>query len=57
MGTGRARARIRVGIRVEGIVQGVGFRPHVHSLARHLGLSGWVGNDGRGVFIEAGGAR
>ncbi|MEU4407229.1 carbamoyltransferase HypF [Streptosporangium sp. NPDC023963] len=53
MGTGRARARIRVRIRVEGIVQGVGFRPHVHSLARRLGLSGWVGNDDRGVFIEA----
>ncbi|WP_440081274.1 carbamoyltransferase HypF [Streptosporangium sp. LJ11] len=53
MGTGRARARIRVRIRVEGIVQGVGFRPHVHFLARRLGLSGWVGNDDRGVFIEA----
>ncbi|MER5644659.1 carbamoyltransferase HypF [Streptosporangium sp. NPDC002524] len=53
MGTGRARARVRVRIRVEGIVQGVGFRPHVHSLARDLGLSGWVGNDDRGVFIEA----
>ncbi|MGW0589742.1 carbamoyltransferase HypF [Streptosporangium sp. NPDC002607] len=51
MGTGRARVRVR--IRVEGIVQGVGFRPHVHSLARRLELSGWVGNDGHGVFIEA----
>ncbi|GAA4209826.1 carbamoyltransferase HypF [Streptosporangium oxazolinicum] len=53
MGTGRGPARIRVRIRVEGIVQGVGFRPHVHSLARRLRLSGWVGNDDRGVFIEA----
>ncbi|WP_433498893.1 carbamoyltransferase HypF [Sphaerimonospora sp. CA-214678] len=43
----------RVRIRVEGIVQGVGFRPYVHALARRLELSGWVGNDGRGVFIEA----
>ncbi|MGJ6960292.1 carbamoyltransferase HypF [Streptosporangium sp. G11] len=51
MGTGQAR--IRVGIRIEGIVQGVGFRPHIHSLARRLGVSGWVGNDDRGVFIEA----
>ncbi|MFC7649074.1 acylphosphatase [Streptosporangium lutulentum] len=34
----------------------MGFRPHVHSLARRLALSGWVGNDGRGVFIEAEGA-
>ncbi|WP_329429103.1 carbamoyltransferase HypF [Streptosporangium sp. NBC_01495] len=53
MGTRRGPARIRVRIRVEGIVQGVGFRPHVHSLARRLRLSGWVGNDDRGVFIEA----
>lgn len=51
MGTGWARVRVR--IRVEGIVQGVGFRPHVHSLARRLELSGWVGNDDHGVFIEA----
>ncbi|MEV0972259.1 carbamoyltransferase HypF [Microtetraspora glauca] len=43
----------RVRIRVEGIVQGVGFRPYVHALARRLALSGWVGNDGQGVFIEA----
>ncbi|HKY77948.1 MAG TPA: carbamoyltransferase HypF [Acidimicrobiia bacterium] len=40
-------------IRVEGIVQGVGFRPFVHSLAGRLGLSGWVGNDAHGVVIEA----
>ncbi|MFJ2033711.1 carbamoyltransferase HypF [Streptosporangium sp. NPDC087985] len=57
MSSGRARAepRTRIRIRVEGIVQGVGFRPHVHSLARRLALSGWVGNDGEGVFIEAAG--
>ncbi|MFF5210875.1 carbamoyltransferase HypF [Streptosporangium sp. NPDC000396] len=55
MSTGptRAETRTRIRIRVEGIVQGVGFRPHVHSLARRLALSGWVGNDGQGVFIEA----
>ncbi|MFI7057891.1 carbamoyltransferase HypF [Streptosporangium canum] len=59
MSTGAARAepRTRVSIRVEGIVQGVGFRPHVHSLARRLALSGWVGNDSEGVFIEAEGTR
>jgi hydrogenase maturation protein HypF len=39
-------------IRVEGIVQGVGFRPFVHALATRLGLSGFVGNDAAGVFIE-----
>ncbi|HEV3363204.1 MAG TPA: carbamoyltransferase HypF, partial [Acidimicrobiia bacterium] len=40
-------------IRVEGIVQGVGFRPFVHLLAGRLGLGGWVGNDAHGVIIEA----
>ncbi len=44
--------RVRERIRVEGIVQGVGFRPFVHSLATRGGLAGLVGNDSRGVFIE-----
>ncbi|MDP8970209.1 MAG: carbamoyltransferase HypF [Actinomycetota bacterium] len=44
--------RVRTKVRVEGIVQGVGFRPYVHLLATRLGLAGLVGNDSRGVFIE-----
>ncbi len=44
--------RRRVRVRVEGVVQGVGFRPHVYRLARELGLAGWVRNDERGVVIE-----
>ena len=39
-------------IRINGIVQGVGFRPLVWRLARELELSGWVRNDSRGVEIE-----
>ncbi len=38
---------------IEGIVQGVGFRPFVFSLARRYALAGWVLNDARGVSIEA----
>ncbi|MCA1693950.1 MAG: acylphosphatase, partial [Actinobacteria bacterium] len=47
--TGRSRLLIRV----EGIVQGVGYRPFVYTLATRLELGGWVGNDTRGVFVEA----
>ncbi len=39
-------------LEVEGLVQGVGFRPFVYNLAQRLDLNGFVGNDGRGVFIE-----
>ncbi|PWC89427.1 carbamoyltransferase [Azospirillum sp. TSH100] len=42
----------RLRIRVRGRVQGVGFRPHVHALARRFGLTGWVLNDPKGVLIE-----
>jgi hydrogenase maturation protein HypF len=39
--------------RVRGVVQGVGFRPFVYSLAHQHGLGGFVLNDGEGVVIEA----
>ena len=42
----------RVSVRVEGTVQGVGFRPYVHRLACGLGLSGYVLNDASGVLLE-----
>lgn len=38
---------------IEGIVQGVGFRPFVFQLAVRLKVAGWVRNDSRGVTIEA----
>jgi len=47
-----ASGRVRTRVRVEGIVQGVGFRPFVHGLATRLDLAGFVGNDAQGVFIE-----
>ncbi len=46
-------AHRRVRVRVTGIVQGVGFRPHVFRLAGELKLGGWVRNDERGVVLEA----
>ncbi len=48
----RRRARVRV----QGTVQGVGFRPYVYRLARELGLDGHVLNDARGVLLEAEGS-
>lgn len=38
-------------LRVRGVVQGVGFRPHVWRLARGEKLDGWVRNDAEGVEI------
>jgi hydrogenase maturation protein HypF len=45
-------ANERRAVRVKGTVQGVGFRPFVYREARRLGLSGFVGNDSGGVFLE-----
>ncbi len=39
-------------ITVRGVVQGVGFRPTVHRLARSMGLHGYVQNNGSNVVIE-----
>ena len=40
-------------IQITGIVQGVGFRPFVYSLAIRYGLTGWVRNTSSGVDISA----
>jgi hydrogenase maturation protein HypF len=48
--------RRRVRARVEGTVQGVGFRPYVFRLAEEEALDGFVANDERGVVLEVEGA-
>jgi hydrogenase maturation protein HypF len=47
----------RAQILVKGIVQGVGFRPFVFTLAESLGLAGYVLNRADGVVIDAEGER
>ena len=42
-----------VSIHINGIVQGVGFRPFVYNLALQHHLKGWVCNTSDGVDIEA----
>lgn len=42
-----------VKIKITGIVQGVGFRPHVYRLAQETRVRGWVLNSSEGVYIEA----
>ncbi len=42
-------------IHIEGMVQGVGFRPFVYKLAKWLNIKGTVCNGVDGVHIEAGG--
>ena len=49
---GRAAARLSV----RGVVQGVGFRPFVYSLALRHALNGWVRNTSAGVEILVEGA-
>ena len=44
-------------LRLAGTVQGVGFRPHLHRLARSLSLTGAAGNDDEGVWCEIQGRR
>lgn len=42
----------RMQIQAKGIVQGVGFRPFIYSIANRFNLSGYVFNDTGGVIVE-----
>ncbi|MGN5163741.1 carbamoyltransferase HypF [Aeromonas dhakensis] len=48
--------RLRREFHIDGIVQGVGFRPFVYGLALRHGLAGYVLNDASGVTIGAEGS-
>src|SRR5580692_7126928 len=48
--------RVAMRIKVDGIVQGVGFRPFVFNLAHKLALGGSIVNDLQGVAIEVEGS-
>jgi len=43
-------------IEIKGVVQGVGFRPFVYTLAQRHNIKGWVLNNAQGVFIHAEGS-
>lgn len=43
----------RLKVSIEGIVQGVGFRPFIYRLAKAHSICGWVRNTPAGVLLEA----
>ena len=51
------RRIVRFRVKVSGIVQGVGFRPFVYSLAKKYSLKGFILNNTLGVKIEVEGER
>ena len=52
MSAPETRTVVRRRLVVRGVVQGVGFRPHVAALASDLGLDGWCHNDSGAVEVE-----
>jgi len=48
---------VRQRVVLRGVVQGVGFRPHVAQVAARHPITGFCGNDATSVFIEAQGTR
>lgn len=47
----------RLRIHIQGIVQGVGFRPFIHKLVQSYGFNGYVKNSASGVEMELEGSR
>ncbi len=45
--------KARMHLRMNGVVQGVGFRPAIYRLAHSMGIAGFTANSGQGVEIEA----
>jgi hydrogenase maturation protein HypF len=45
--------KYRSRIILQGVVQGVGYRPFIHRLASKFGVTGWVMNTTEGLVIEA----
>ena len=43
----------RIHIKINGVVQGVGFRPFLHRAAQKYKIGGWVRNTQDGVELEA----
>lgn len=42
----------RISLHIQGLVQGVGFRPFVYTLALKYNLKGFVANSAKGVIVE-----
>jgi len=49
------KKKIAYRIKVDGLVQGVGFRPFIYRIAQNHHLKGWVDNRNDGVHIEVSG--
>lgn len=49
---GSSEQILRLGIVINGAVQGVGFRPFIYRLATDMELGGWVNNSAQGLFVE-----
>jgi hydrogenase maturation protein HypF len=53
----KTKMLVRFRVNIQGIVQGVGFRPYIFNLAKKFNLTGWVKNHSSGVTIEVQGLK